>query len=189
MANRIVSEKEFRDDFRKNAEMICDFSQKKSRHILGIGSRQMNIDVGVEIIEAQKAKIEEEGRTLDKKLIELHTPRGKRKFASSQLCQMASIHVVEGANAIETLWRSFGVLIPVARKGRLTIYVAKNGATAMEWASVGALRSGKTAAAIRCDEIVQAIVAKGREALAGRSTGEAYAETCTEYFKALPAAE
>lgn len=189
MTNRIVNEVEFRTEFRRQAEMVCDFSQKKNRHILGIGARQVTVDVGVDIITALKSKYEEDGRTLDKKLVDLHTPRGMRSYASSQLGQMANIHPVEGANAIETLWKTFGALIPVARKGRHNVYVAKNGATAMEWASVGDLKAGKTAAASRRDEVVQAIVAKGREVLGERSTGEVYAETCTEYFKALPAAE
>lgn len=189
MTNRIVSEKEFRDDFRRHAETVCDFSQKKNRHILGIGARQMNVDVGVDIINAMQANIEQDGRTLDKKLIDLHTPKGKRAYASSQLGQMSKIDPTEGANAIETLWRSFGVLIPTCRKGRLSVYVAKAGATDMEWASVGNLRSGKTAASIKRNEDVQTILAKGREALSGRVTGDAYAQDCTEYFKALPAAE
>ncbi len=75
MTNRIVSEKEFRDDFRRHAETVCDFSQKKNRHILGVGSRQMNIDVGVEIIDAMIAAFDGAGRTLDRKMVELHTPK------------------------------------------------------------------------------------------------------------------
>ena len=186
MANRVVETKEFRAEFRQQAELVCDFSQKKNKHILGIGSKQMIVDVAVEIIQAMKAKYEADGRSLDKPLVELHTPKGMRRYASEQLGQMSRIVPADGANAIETLWRTFGSLIPVARRGRRNVYVAKNGATVMEWASVGDLKSGKTAAAVRRDETVQDIVAKGRDALGGRSTGEAYAETCTEYFKALP---
>lgn len=186
MANRIVEAKEFRAEFRQHAELVCDFSQRKNKHILGIGSKQMNIDVAVEVIEAMKAKYEADGRALDKALIELHTPKGMRRYASEQLGQMSRISPSEGANAIEALWRTFGLLIPTGRKGRRNTYVAKNGATAMEWASVGDLKSGKTAAAVRRDEAVQDIIAKGRDVLGTRSTGEAYAETCTQYFKALP---
>lgn len=189
MANRIVSEKEFRVEFRKEVILVCDFSQKKAKHCLGIGARQMSITTGVEIVSALKAKFESDGRTLDKVLADLHTPRGLRRYASSQLNQMAKVALARGANAIETLWKTFGDLIVVARKGRENIYVAKNGATAMELSSLVELRSGKTSAKIKFDETIANAVDQGRDALNGRSLGEAYAETCTEYFKALPAAE
>ncbi|NNV22037.1 hypothetical protein EHE22_16600 [Ochrobactrum pseudogrignonense] len=183
MTNRIVSEKEFRDDFRRHAETVCDFSQKKNRHILGVGSRQMNIDVGVEIIDAMITAFDGAGRTLDRKMVELHTPKGKRRYVSSQLGQMAQEAAVHGANDIESLWRTFGTLITVARKKRMCVYVAKVGATDMEWASVGNLKAGKTAAAIKRNEDIQTILAKGRAALNGRNTGQAYAEDCAEYFQ------
>lgn len=189
MTNRIVEAKELRIEFRRQVLLVCDFSQRKAKHILGIGSRQMTVDTGVEVFAKVKEAFEAAGRTFDKSLIHLHTPKGVRTYVSEQLGQMAKIHPVEGANAIETLWKTFGDLIPTARKKNHNVYVAKNGATAMEWASVADLRSGKTAAAVKRDEDLQAIVAKGREALGTRSTGEAYAQDCTEYFKALPAAE
>lgn len=189
MVNRVVEEKEFRLEFRKNAESVCDFSQRKSKHILGIGARQMIIDVGVEVANAIKGKYTSDGRSLDRSMAHLHTPKGLRTWVSQQLSAMSNIRPVDGANAIETLWRTFGVLIPVARRGVRNVYVAKNGATALEWASVGALKEGKTAAAIKRDEALQDILAKGRDALRGRETGEAYAETCTEYFKSLQITE
>jgi hypothetical protein len=187
MTNRIVDTKEFRTEFRKQVELICDFSQRKSRHCLGIAPRQMTVDVAVDVINAIKTQFQDSGRTLDKALANVQNPTGARIYASQQLGQMARITPVEGANIVETLWKTFGEIIPVARRGRINVYVAKNGATAMEWSSVGDLRAGKTSATVKRDEVVQDILAKGRSALGEMSTGEAYAATCTEYFKAVAA--
>lgn len=182
----IVDSKEFRVEFRKNIEAICDFSQRKSRHILGIGARQVNMNVAVDVIEAMKSSYESAGRTLDKTLIDLHTPKGMRLYASQQLSQMSKINLAFGANAIETLWKTFGVLIPVARRGRRNVYVAKNGATAMEWASASSLSHGKAKAMADRDRRIGEIIREASEVIADRPTGEVYAETCTEYFKTIP---
>lgn len=186
MANRIVSAKEFRSAFREEAVSMCDFSQKKAKHILGIGSRQVDVGVGADIVKSLIDKFQSEGRTIDKEMVHLMTPKGARQYASSQLNQLGGMRLVQGANAIETLWRSLGELIPVGRKGRVNRWVAKNGATDMELASVLDLRVGKTAARIVVDERFAEVIDEGRGALAGRFLGQAYAETCTEYFKAIP---
>ena len=82
MANRIVSVKDFRAEFRKEVLSICDFSQKKTKNVLGTSSRQMTIEVAVDVIEALKSKFNSEGKSLDKDMIDLHTPRGARRYAS-----------------------------------------------------------------------------------------------------------
>lgn len=190
MANRIVSVKEFRDEFRREVINVCDFSQRKSKHCLGIGARQMSVGVGVEVAQAIKAKFDASGRTIEKDLlIELHTPKGIRRFVSSQLNQMAKVSLVHGANIIETLWKTFGDLIVTARPKRENVYVAKAGATDMELASLIDLRTGRLNARIKVNEDLTDIIVRGREALAGRHLGDMYAETCTAYFKSLPAAE
>ena len=188
MANRVVSPKEVREDFRKECLVIADFSQKKSKHILGAGPKQMNIDVGVEIIRALKARYEADGRVLDKELVDLHTPRGERRYASSQINSLASPRLVRGANPVETLYRSLGDLIIVTRKGRQNICVAKNGATEMEVMSYLNLRGGKVDAAVRANEEFTSEVLRGVDKLDGRTIGQAYAEDCVETFKALKAA-
>lgn len=188
MANRIVSVKDFRADFRKEVLSICDFSNKKNKNVLGSSSKQMTIEVAVSVIDALKAKFQSEGKSLDKDMIELHTPRGARRYASEQLNQMAKVSLVRGANEIETLWRTFGDLIVVGRKGRGNVYVAKNGATDMEFTSVIELRTGKLNARIKTNEELTNEISRCKRALVGRHLGEAYAETCTEYFQSLEAA-
>lgn len=186
MSNRIVSEKEFRTEFRREAIMMADFSQKKVKHILGIGARQVSVSVGAEMVKAFIAKFQAEGRTLDKSMVHLMTPKGARAYASLQFGQIGKMKLVHGANAIETVWKSLGDLIPVARKGVTNVYVAKNGATDMELASVKDLRTGKLNARVVANEQLVEAIDEARAGLAGRNLGEAYADTCTEYFKALP---
>lgn len=190
MASRIVSAKEFRDTFRRETASMCDFAQKKVKHCLGIGARQMTIEVGVEVAIALKSRFENDGRTIEKDLlIELSTPKGQRRFVSSQLNSMANVSLVRGANIIETLWKTLGDLIVIARRGRQNVYIAKSGATEMELRSLRDLRTGKLNAKIKNYEDIADVLARGGEALGEKSLGEAYAETCTEYFRALPAAE
>lgn len=186
MSNRIVSEKEFRVEFRSQSVTICDFSQKRVRHVLGIGPRQVSVTVGQEIVAALVASFQADGRTLDKDLAHLLTPRGSRGWAGQQLGSMSKMVLRYGANSIETAWKSLGDLIPVARKGRANIYVAKNGATEMELRSVTELRTGKLNARVVANEQLVAAIDEARSELSGRTLGEMYAATCTEYFHALP---
>lgn len=186
MANRTVSEKEFRVEFRREVISMADFSQRKNRHILGTGPRQVSVGVGAQVVRALIDKYSSEGRTLEKEMVHLMNPKGARAYSSMQLNQIGGIKLVHGANAIETVWKSLGELIPVARKGVMNIYVAKNGATAMELASVKDLRTGKLHARFVVNERFVEAIDEARDALAGRNLGEAYAETCTEYFKTIP---
>ena len=190
MANRVVSPKEFRSRARIEIVSVCDFSRAgKSKHILGIGPRQMSIDVGVEVVRAVKREFESDGRSLDKDLADLHTPRGERRYVSSQLGQLSRVRLVSGANAIETGWKSLGEIIVTGRNKRLNVYVAKNGAMDMEINSYLDLLNGKLNARIHDTQALTHEIIKTRDALVGRSLGQAYAEDCAQYFKALPAAE
>lgn len=186
MTNRIVSEKEFRTEFRHEAVSMADFSKKKNKHALGIGSRQVSVTDGADLVKAIVSKFQADGRTLDKDMVHMLTPKGARAYASQQFSQMSTMKIVVGANAIETVWKSFGDLIPVARKGVKNVYVAKNGATDMELTCVRDLRNGKTNAIVARTEQLAEALDEAMKALSGRNLGEAYAETCTEYFKALP---
>lgn len=186
MSNRIVSEKEFRSTFRAEAVAMCDFSQKKQKHVLGIGARQVSVSVGAEIVKALVARFQADGRTLDKDMVHLLTPKGARAYASLQFNQIGKMRLVHGANAIETVWKSLGDLIPVARKGVTNIYVAKNGATDMELAAMRDLRTGKLNARMLANEQLVEAIDEARAVLDGRNLGEMYAASCTEYFHTLP---
>jgi len=188
MTNRVVSPKEFREECRRGILSVADFSQKKSRHIIGSGPRQMKVDVAVEIIRAVKGKFESDGRVLDKELAYLHTPQGERRYASSQINSLAKVRLVRGANEVETIWRSLGDLIVFSRVGRQNILVAKNGATKLEIMSFLNLRGGKADAVVRNTEELTSEFLKGTDKIGDRTLGQAYAEDCLETFKSLAAA-
>ena len=183
MANRIVSEKEFRQEFRNEIRQIADLSNKRNKHILGVGSRQVTIDVGVEVATVMKDKYLKDGKALDKQLIDLQTPRGMRRLVSQWINSMAKASLVLGANEAETLWKSFGDLIVTGRNGRQSVYVAKTGATEIEFRCAVNLRTGKIAARSATNDTFAKEIEKCAEALSGRPLGEVYAETCAEYFK------
>lgn len=82
MANRIVSEKEFRSAFRSEAIGMADFSQKKNKHVLGIGPRQVSVSVGAQIVKALIDRFAADGRTLDKDMIHVMNPKGARAYAA-----------------------------------------------------------------------------------------------------------
>lgn len=185
MVNRVVSEKEFRAEFRRQVLLVCDFSQKKTKHVLGDRCRQMDVDVGAEIVKALLARYKADGRAIDKDMVHLMTPKGARQYASSQINQLGKMKLTHGANAVETVWKSLGELVPTGRKGRSNVWVAKNGATDVEMRSVRDLRTGKLNAKILINEQLVDAINESMSELSGRRLGEVYAETCTEYFKAI----
>jgi hypothetical protein len=186
MANRIVSEKEFRSAFRSEAIGMADFSQKKNKHVLGIGPRQVSVSVGAQIVKALIDRFAADGRTLDKDMVHVMNPKGARAYSSLQFNQIGKMKLVHGANAIETVWKSLGDLIPVARKGVTNVYVSKNGATDMELAAMRDLRTGKLNARVLANEQLVEAIDEARSVLDGRNLGEMYAASCTEYFHTLP---
>lgn len=144
------------------------------------------IEAGEVVTKATVAKLKAEGRTLDKDMVHLMTPKGARAYASLQFNQIGKMKLVHGANAIETVWKSLGDLIPVARKGVTNVYVAKNGATDMELAAMRDLRTGKLNARVLANEQLVEAIDEARSVLDGRNLGEMYAASCTEYFHTLP---
>lgn len=185
MANKIVSAKDFRAAFRTEIMAICDFSNRKSKHILGIGPRQVRIDSGVTVLDALVERYSKEEKALEKSLMEVYTPKGARSWVSSQLGSMAAVSHKQGANIIETLWMTLGDLVVVARRGRQNVYVAKAGATRVELLAFCDLRTGKLNASMVNNERITDDIKKGAEIIGERSLADLYAETVTESFKAI----
>lgn len=188
MTSRIVEANEFRLAFRKEAATIASFHKRTRgrppRHILGTEAIQLTVDVGVRIITAMIGRYEGEGRTLDKDLLDLRVPKGLRRYASSQLNNMAAVSFVAGANVFETVWKSLGELIVIARRGQLNVYVAKASATAVELAAFMDLRIGKANAAMARNEPLSKAIADARNHMEpGETLEDKYTETVTEVFR------
>lgn len=190
MVNRIVSSKELREAVRKEILVAADVSPdaRKAKRITGKRGAQMSIAAGVSILQAIISQYDANGRTLDKSMVDLLTPRGARRYVSSQLNCMATVRLVRGANPIETVYRTLGDLVVVGRSGRENVYQAKAGITSVELLAAIGLRTGKINAAMARNEEITGELKKGAALLADRRLDEVYAETVAEVFQVLKAA-
>ena len=164
---------------------------RKNKHILGRGGSQIILETGVEALRAIVARAEDDGRTLDKEMVDLRTPRGQRAYVSKQLSDLSKVKLFRGANPIETVYRSLGDLIVIGRSGVKNVYVAKDGATPMELVAFCDLKLGKANATVANMQELTAEIKRGVDALSSigvETLGEGYAETVAKVFQALDAA-
>lgn len=187
MTNRIVGVKEVREDFRKELVKAANVSPeaKKTKRVAGGSGAQMCVGKAVEVLTSQLSKYESAGRTLDKSMIDLLTPRGARRYASQQLNGLARVALIRGANAVETVYRTLGELVVTGRNGRENVYLAKESITGIELLAVIGLRDGKMAAsAARNEELVREL-RKGVPFLTDRNLGDAYAQDVSQVFQSV----
>ncbi|KQT52187.1 MULTISPECIES: hypothetical protein [unclassified Aureimonas] len=187
MANRVVETKEFREAFRREIIACGDVSPegKRRRNILGIGGRQLSISAGVDILGTLIRQFQDKGATLCRSQIDLLNPKGARRYVSEQMNAMASAKLSVGANPIETLHKSLGDLIVVARKTGRNVYISKASATALEIQCCIDLRIGKSNAQAERTEALTEHLKEGMVALGDRTVADAMVADVEQYFRAV----
>lgn len=212
MSEIIVTQKELREKFCNAAVDICNFAQRgrgrpsntvisglidpssdewlpESERLFGTRRVQMNADIGVLVLREIVRQVREEGRVLEQDLTKrLSNETLFRQTVTSWLNGMVRFKDVEGFNDLDGLRKGLGRLVVVGKKGRLSIYVARAGASDAE---VFAFIDLKFAMGKSVTVVAQRMRERAQRAWAGRSgrlLDDLYAEECTRQFKASEAA-
>src|SRR3546814_11140440 len=110
MESKIVSAKEIKESFRKEALATANVSPsaKKLKRIIGGPAKQLTIDTGVHILNALLQRYKDQGRVVNLIDLDLATPKSLRRYVSASLNGLSKATLRRGANVVETIYKSFG---------------------------------------------------------------------------------